>query len=260
VKGERVAATVGFLILGPVTIQTEAQPVALEGGRHARAVLLDLLLDVGRAVPVDRIVWDVWGDSPPPSVERIVRSNVSRIRHVVGPSRLRSIDHSYVLDVDPRSIDAVRFEQSVIDAAHLQAVGRAADAAESCRDALRLWRGPVFGDLGDEEFTRLEALRLTELRARAVELHFESELALGETGQIIGRLRAEAESFRYRERLWALLITALSREGRRAEALRAYDEARALLGAIGLEPCTELRSLVEQVVREEPTVAAHLME
>ena len=255
-----MAQTVQFLILGPVAIEVDGRGAALEGGRHARAVLLALILDVGRAVPLDRIVDDVWGDDPPFTADHVVRSNVSRIRHVIGHDLIESVDHSYILHVDPSTIDAVRFEQHVRDAAALLGEAKSAAAGESCRAALKLWRGPVFGDLGDEEYTQLEARRLYELRSRAIELHFEAELALGEAGQIIGRLRAEAEGHRYRERLWALLITALAREGRRAEAIRAYDDASRLLAEIGLEPCSELRQLADRVLREEPGVEAHLIE
>jgi DNA-binding SARP family transcriptional activator len=105
----------------------------------------------------------------------------------------------------------------------------------------------------------LEFQRLAELRARAIEIHFECEVRLGESGQVIGRLRAEASASRYRERLWALLMVALAQEGRRAEAIRAYDEARAMLAEIGLEPCAELRELADHVVREAPDCQAHLI-
>ena len=247
-----------FLILGPVALERpDGTPVDI-GGRNARAILLSLLLDVGRAVPVDRITFDVWGDDPPPSADQVIRSTISRLRHVLGPDRLEAIDHSYVLLLDPNRIDAVQFERSVDEAARLLAAGRPEPAAAACRSALQLWRGPPFGDLESAPFAELEARRLDELHARAVELHLEAEVALGDTGGVIGRLQAEAESHRYRERLWALLITALSREGRRAEAIRAFDDAAALLAEIGLEPCSELKELVARVVREDTEVEAHL--
>lgn len=252
-------AALRFQVLGPVSVVVDGRGASIAGGRKARAVLLALILDVGRAVPVDRIVNDVWGDRPPPSANRVVRSQISRIRHVVGSDKLRAVDHSYVLHADPLTIDAVLFERRVDDVTTLLQAGNTEAAVEVCRSALAMWRGPVFGDLGDEEFVQLEAARLLELRARAVELHFECEVRLGESGQVIGRLQAEAEAFRYRERLWALLMIALAREGRRAEAIRAYDEAGRLLAEIGLEPCAELHDLANHVIREDPGYEAHLV-
>lgn len=247
-----------FLILGPVALVRPDGTAIDIGGRNVKAILLSLLFDVGRAVPVDRIAFDLWGDDPPPSADQVIRSSISRLRHVLGPDRLQAVDHSYVLMTDPDRIDAVRFERLIDEAARLLSAGCPEPAAAACRSALQLWRGPPFGDLGSEPFTELEVHRLDELHARAVELHLEAEIALGDTGGVIGRLQAEAESHRYRERLWALLITALSREGRRAEAIRAFDDAAAFLAEIGLEPCAELKELVARVVREDSEVEAHL--
>jgi len=247
-----------FLILGPVAV-SRADGTRLDiGGRNAKAILLSLILDVGRAVPVDRIAFDIWGDDPPPSADQVIRSSISRLRRALGADRLQAVDHSYVLVTDPERIDAVLFEHLVDEAAHYLAVGCAERAAAGCRSALQLWRGPPFGDLGAEPFTELEVRRLDELHARAVELHLEAEIALGDMGRVIGRLQAEAEAQRYRERLWALLMTALSKEGRRAEAIRAFDKAAALLAEIGLEPCAELKALAAQVALEDPEVQAHL--
>ena len=60
------------------------------------------------------------------------------------------------------------------------------------------------------------------------------------------------------ERLWWLLMLAPYRGGRQADALAAYQRARAALaGELGLEPGLELRELEEAVLRHEvPPVAS----
>ncbi len=57
----------------------------------------------------------------------------------------------------------------------------------------------------------------------------------------------------YRERLWELLVLARYRCGRQAEALEAYQQARAaLLEGVGLEPGPALRDLHRQVLAQDP--------
>jgi Bacterial transcriptional activator domain len=62
-----------------------------------------------------------------------------------------------------------------------------------------------------------------------------------------------------RERLWRLLVLALYRAERQADALAAYRRARAVLAEeLGIEPGEELRQLEEAVLRQEvpPPVTA----
>ena len=68
----------------------------------------------------------------------------------------------YVLWVDPKSIDAVRFEQALAASRELEPPERAA----ALREALDLWRGTPFADLAFETFPQGEIARLEELPPR----------------------------------------------------------------------------------------------
>jgi DNA-binding SARP family transcriptional activator len=111
----------------------------------------------------------------------------------------------YALQVDPGELDADRFE-------HLVRVGRPADA-------LQLWRGPALADFPYEPFTQNEIGRLTELRVVALEHAPGTEIDAGRASEAISELEVLVAENPCRERLRPLLMVALYRSGRQAEAL-----------------------------------------
>jgi Bacterial transcriptional activator domain len=115
-----------------------------------------------------------------------------------------------------------------------------------------LWRGPALGDVLEVEPLALEAARLEELRLAATEARVEADLAAGLDTEVTGELERLVAGHPLRERLWRLLMLALYRGGRQAEALDAYRRARAMLAQeLGLEPGEELRELEQAVLRQE---------
>ena len=87
-------------------------------------------------------------------------------------------------------------------------------------DALALWRGPALADLADQPSLLAEAARLDDLRLEAQEDRIEGLLASGAQARAIGELETPSARHPWRESLWGLLMLALYREGRQAEALR----------------------------------------
>jgi DNA-binding SARP family transcriptional activator len=235
-----------FRILGPIEVEADGH-LQRPGGRNTRALLLALVLDVAHAVPLDRLIWVLWPDDPPQTAVHTVRSIVSRLRTLIGQHRIEAVDHSYVLRADPDEIDAVVFERRIRESAAVLDAGRPDAAAALARSALELWRGEPFGDLVDAEFARWEALRLDELRSRAMELVYEAEVVAGHGADVLARLEVEVEAAPYRERLWSLLMRALAEEGRRVEALDVYARAVAVLRDAGAEPGPALRALEERI-------------
>ena len=107
----------------------------------------------------------------------------------------------------------------------------------------------------DEPFAASEVRRFEELHLAAIELDIEGELEAGRHAEIIGRLAALVDEHPLRERLRALLMLALYRAGRQAEALNTYRDARwTLVETLGLEPGPELRRLQEAILRQDPSL------
>jgi hypothetical protein len=102
-----------------------------------------------------------------------------------------------------------------------------------------------------------EAARLEETRLAVVEERIGCDLALGRHAEVVGELATLVAQFPLRERLVALLMTALYRCGRRGEALAVYDAARRVLAEeLGLDPGPELAGLQVQVLADDPALTA----
>jgi len=219
-------------VLGPVEVVAPSGDLIAGGGR-LRALLAALVISAGRAVPISSLQHTLWGDAIPAAADNTLQTYVSQLRQALGADAIALVDHSYRLDVEAATIDAVRFERLL--AAAIEQRSDPDRCRELCRDALDLWRGRAFGDLADDEAFVLEAYRLDELRLATMELELESELALGRHELIIGELEIGVDEHPYHEGLWYLLIDALDRSGRRVEALRACERLRSVLAEAGIE-------------------------
>ena len=243
-------------LLGPVQVARAGRDVGL-GGPRQRAVLVLLVLEAGRVVPAGRLVEEVWRGSPPPGAAKTMRSYVSRLRTLLTPDvELVGRGGGYVLSVDPGVVDAVRFERLAVSGQAALRRGDPTAAAGCFREALGLWRGPALADVSEVEPLAREAARLEELRLAAVEGRIEAGIELGLHAEVTGELEGLVTEHPLRERLWRLLVLALYRGERQADALAAYRRARDMLATeLGLEPGEELRRLEEAVLRQEVPAA-----
>jgi predicted ATPase/DNA-binding SARP family transcriptional activator len=239
-------------LLGPVRAIRLGREIAL-GGPKKRAVLALLLLEAGRVVPTGRLMEELWRGSPPRGAAVTLRSYVSRLRAVLGPDAvLEGSGGGYVITVRSDDVDADRFERLVTAGQAALDAGEAAAAAGRFAEALGMWHGRALADVCEVETLALESARLEELRLAAVEGRIEADIALSRHGRVIGELERLVAEFPVRERLWRLLVLALYRDERQADALAAYRRARAMLAAeLGLQPGEELRRLEQAVLRQE---------
>jgi predicted ATPase/DNA-binding SARP family transcriptional activator len=249
-------------VLGPVRAVRDGRELGL-GGPKPRAVLALLLVDAGRVVPAEYLAEVLWRGAPPPGAAKTLRSYVSRLRPLLDPeAALVARGGGYAIRVQPDQVDASRFERLVAAGREALQAGEAAAAAGRFGEALGLWRGRALADVAEVEPLALEAARLEELRLVATEGRAEADLALGRAAEVTGELERLVAEYPVRERLWRLLVLALYRGGRQADALAAYRRARDMLAEeLGIEPGEELRALEQQVLRQEvpapPAMARH---
>jgi YVTN family beta-propeller protein len=233
-----------FRILGPLEVVDEGRVLRLGSGRQLAIVAL-LLLHANEAVSVDRVVEELWGESPPATAPKIVRNSISLLRRELG-DRLVTQPPGYLLRVEDGELDRDRLEQA-IDSGDLRTL----------TDAIALWRGPPLSQLAYEPFVQTEIARLEELRLAAVEARFEAQLALGRHAGAIAELDVLVKQHPLREGLSGLLMLALYRSGRQAEALDAYQRARRNLDEqLGIEPGPALRELERKVLTQDESLGA----
>ncbi len=239
-------------LLGPLEAREGDRAIALPR-RQQRALLAALALRAGEVVSTDRLVADLWGEHAPASATGSLQNTVSALRKALGRDVLITQPPGYRLAIDPERVDANRFERLLDEARSRDPARRAALLTE----ALELWHGPALADLDEEQFARLEAARLDELRVVALEERIDAGLALGRHAGLVGELEALVAAHPLRERLRGQLMLALYRCGRQAEALEVYRATRlALADELGLDPSPELQELERRVLRQDPELAA----
>ena len=247
-----------FRILGPLEVMHEGRALPVAGARQ-RELLALLLLEAGRVVSSDRLMDELWGARQPAAGATALRVRVSQLRKALraGGEVLATRAPGYALLVAARGLDLWRFERGLTEGERAAGddPGAPVDALAS---ALGEWRGAPLSDVAYAPFAQAAIVRLEELRASALELRIEAELALGRHAHLIGELQGLVGEHPLRERLWAQLMTALYRDGRQAEALAAYRAARErLIDEIGIEPGPELRALEARILAQDPALAVH---
>lgn len=248
-----------FTVLGPVRACAGGRPLPL-GGPKPQALLAALLTQPGQPVPTERLADAVWGSELPTSARGLVHTYVSGLRRALSVPRpdghaVTRADGGYRLDVAPEHVDLWRFE-TLVDRARTHVASGEASTARDCYDrALDLWEGPPFGGHGNG-FLQPEAHRLEELRLAALEERITADLSLGKDASLVPELRCLVHEHPLRERLWGSLMIALSRQGRRAEALQAFQRAdEALRSTVGVEAGRHLQAIRRAVLADAPAPA-----
>jgi DNA-binding SARP family transcriptional activator len=223
-----------------------------------------LLLRANEVVPTDRLIDELWGESPPESAANMLQGYVSHLRRTLEPGRARgehellvSRSPGYVLRIGSDQLDAARFRRLTDEGQRLLDEGDPRAAAERFRAALALWRGPALADVAYASFAQPDIARLEEARLVALEQRIDAELALGRHDALVAELRGLVAEHPPRERLRAQLMLALYRCGRQAEALEVYREGRRSFDEeLGIEPGPALKELERAILRQDPELGA----
>jgi DNA-binding SARP family transcriptional activator len=252
---------VRFEVLGPLRAWREDAELDLGPGKQ-RSVLAVLLLNANRTTTTAKIIDAVWGEDPPENGANVVHKYVAGLRRALEPGRsprapsqvLTRTDAGYVLHVPPGRLDTDVFHDRVAQAQAARSAGRPAEAAGQFRAALALWRDQVLAGMHGTFFDAARE-RFAEDRATALEAYAEVDLDLGHHARLVPELVRLTAEFPLREQLRYLLILALYRCGRQAEALAAFREARQFLTEeYGVEPGERLQRLHLAVLRSDPAL------
>ncbi len=241
-----------FRILGTLEVEEHARVVNVRGARR-RALLARLLLSPNQAVPDERLAHDVWLGYPPRGAGSTLASHVSLLRKALGTDRIEHRAGGYCLAVHDHELDAAGFESDVASGRRAMRVGNTQYAADCLERGLRRWRGAALADVDGAFWAHGEIARLEELRLGAEEALLETRLTLGQHHAIAAAAEAGVRAEPLREQRWAILMTALYRSGRQADALRAFQRLRSILDEqLGVEPSPNLAQLEEAIVLQSP--------
>lgn len=233
-----------FGVLGALEVLADGQRLTVPAGRR-RAVLACLLVRRGEVVHPDALVEAAWGDCVPSDPRAALHTVVSRLRSLLGGEAIVSSPRGYRLSVGLNAVDADVF-------ADLLAQARTASpprASVLLDQALHLWHGPAFDEFADAAFARPEAVRLEGLRREAQERLAAALIDTREFGAGIPVLDDLLTAEPYRESALELLMLALYRSGRQAEALERYREHRErLVEDLGLDPAPALVELEARIL------------
>lgn len=246
-----------YRILGPLETRHEGAVLEINGARQLTVLAL-LLVEANRVVPIDRLVDGVWSKEPPATSRGQIHICISSLRRQLsGRGFVDTRAPGYRLRVAEGELDLHSFEARVAAANTAVKNGAPHRAVAEFRSALSLWRGPALADIGSW-LVRSVAAALDDKRLAVHEqcLELELEHGPGAPHELIGELTALVATHSRRERLLALLMTALYRVGRQAEAMEEYRKARGrLVGELGIEPGDDLRGLYQRILTHDPTLS-----
>lgn len=256
--GHSVRSSPRFLLLGPIGLTDGNETIVLQPSKPA-SLLAALLLHANSVVSTDFLQRVVWGESGTMATRSTLHTCVQRLRRLFGKYGLSgnlidSVSGGYRISADAGTLDLIAFRDLL----------RQADAASApetevrlLRAALTLWRDPVLANVPSDMLHREVVPRMAEERLRAVERVSDLELALGRWSRIIADLWPVARAHPTHERLWAQLIEALYRAGRRADALHEYRTVRQYLRSeLGVDPGPVLQRLEIMVLRGDELPSA----
>ena len=243
-------------LFGQLEVADAGVALAVRGAKQ-RALLALLALHRGEPVSADRLIDVLWGDGLAANPVNALQAQIGQLRRALGAGVIVTTEAGYALAVGPGEVDVVRFEQLVAKGRRLAEAGEMAQASATLGEALGLRRGEPLAEFAYAGFAEAERARLDELALVAIETRAGADLVLGRHGELAGELEALCGQHPLRERLWELLILALYRAGRQADALRAYTEVRdRLVDELGIDPGPALRELQARILAQDPSLAA----
>ncbi|MBG0854505.1 tetratricopeptide repeat protein [Streptomyces spinoverrucosus] len=244
-----------FGVLGPVRAWRGDEPLAT-GSPQQRALLAALLLREGRTATAAQLIDALWGEEPPSQALAAVRTYASRLRKALDPEVLVSESGGYAIrSVGDGALDLAVAQELAADAEKARAAGDLGRARELLGRALALWDGEALAGVPGP-YADTQRVRLEEWRLQLLESRLDMDLEQGRHAEAVSELTALTAAHPLRERLRELLMLALYRSGRQAEALAVYADTRRLLAdELGVDPRPGLRELQQRILTADPGLA-----
>ncbi|MEU2426522.1 BTAD domain-containing putative transcriptional regulator [Streptomyces sp. NPDC007851] len=249
------AAALRFSVLGPVRAWRAEEPLNT-GSPQQRALLAALLLREGRTATAAELIDALWGPEPPSQALAAVRTYASRLRKILDPGVLVSESGGYaVRGLGEGALDLAAAQDLAAEAEKARGTGDLSQARDVLNRALALWDGePLAGVPGP--YADAQRVRLEEWRLQLLEARLDMDLEQGCHAETVSELTALTAAHPLRERLRELLMLALYRSGRQAEALAVYADTRRLLAEeLGVDPRPGLRELQQRILQADPALA-----
>ena len=249
-------ANVQFRVLGPFQIVGE-RGIYTPTASKVRQVMALLVLRANHIVSLDAIIEELWGEKPPKSAITTAQTYIYQLRKRFPPpgseesarGLLSTLAPGYLLRVEDAEVDAFVFSQLLDRARALYGGGQLGIAGRALNEALAMWSGPILANVACGPLLRSYAAHLEEERMTALELRVGVEMEMGRHRETIAELKTLTSQYPLNEWLHGQLILALSRSGRRGEALRSYQEVRTMLRSeLGLDPSAELQEIHRTVL------------
>jgi predicted ATPase/DNA-binding SARP family transcriptional activator len=241
-------------LLGPLEVRRDGELKPVPGGKTSE-LLVRLALDPGLLVRTERLLDDLWGAEAITTRRNTLQSKIAKLRRALGePSVIDSGDGGYALVVEPSDVDALIVLREVGAASRLLDEGDDRGAADVCTAALEKYRGDLLQAAGGD-WAEPHKARLEEARIALLETLLSARLRLGDIGDVIGELETAVADHPFQESFWELLMTALYRAGRQADALAAYQRVRSQLAdQLGLDPGPQLQKLEQQILTHDESL------
>jgi DNA-binding SARP family transcriptional activator len=248
-------------LLGPVLVRRGDEELRL-GAPRQRALFSVLASRAGRAVSREDLINAIWGHQAPTSADGSIYTYVSGLRRAMEPGRgqratssvLLSEGPGYLLRVD--SVDLHEFDALKRQAEQAVEQDDQAAAVEAADQALALWHGEPLSGLPGPWAASLRD-RLLSDRLDLLEIRATAGLAGGQHAELVAELAALVRENPLHEGLRGLLMTALYRVGRQADAVEQFREAsRVLAEELGTQPGPRLAEVHQQILTNDPALAA----
>lgn len=251
-----------YEILGPTRIVHRESEFTFTANKN-ETLLCSLLVRANQIVSCDQLLAELWEENPPPRASAGLYVYISQVRKFMqsidpGVNPIETRSPGYMMIVAPGELDLHVFQRKVTEGRQLLELRCLSAASRALEDALAIWHGPSFGGLRGGPIINGAAIWLEEARLDCIELLMETYMLEGRHRKVISWMFPLIAEYPLRETFYQLLMLALYRSGRQADALRLYQQARSHIATeIGMEPCRALRNLYQAILVEDESLESN---